>query len=232
VTEIQSILKSGDSFAAMEHIQGRGTPLEIASRYASLVLDHYWKAHDLPAVITIGRAGILYCLTQSIASDTRPESVEKLRSIAKSIAYNVGSFAWPGWEEPGINPSADDLAAGRDCARLNLRLAIELKKPPKPLSMAHWLIGAYALAFHEFELAEKEFLRAQDVLPANDPAAKELEPCNLGYLAVARLCKRPTDVAAEASFENITGQLKTRKDEDAQVYLTQLLAARRLFVPH
>jgi hypothetical protein len=229
--EVQELLRAGDSFAALEHIQRHGTPLEIAARYGSLILDLYWKAHDLPAVVTIGRAGIIYCLGQSIAPQTAPESAEKLRSNAKALAYNIGSFTWPGWEEPGISPTPEDLAAGWDCARLNLRLAIELKKPPKALSMAHWLVGAHALASRDFALAEKDFQLAQDVLPATDPAAKELEPCNLGYVAVTRLCKNPSDAAAKASFEEITAGLAAREDEDAKVYLSQLLSARRLFVP-
>ena len=100
--------------------------------------------------------------------------------------------------------------------------------------MAHWLIGAHALAAGDFEFAERQFQAAQDVLPSTDPAAKELQPCNLGYLAIARLGKNPHDPvansAAQADYERITGELAARKDEDAEVYLSQLLSARRLFV--
>jgi hypothetical protein len=133
VIDIQTLLQTGDSFRAIEQIQHEGTPSEIAARYQSLILDLYWKAHNLPAVVTIGRAGILHCLNQSLATDVSPESKDKLRWIAKAIAFNVGSFTWPGWEEPGIHPTAADLATGRDCAKLNLRLAVELKKPPKAI---------------------------------------------------------------------------------------------------
>ncbi len=223
-----------DSFAAIERIQQAGTPAEIAARYAALVSDLYWKAHDLPAVVTVGRAGIIYCLTQSAAPELPADAIDSLRMTAKGLAYDLGSFTWPGWEEPGISPTADDLALGRDCAKLNLRLAIELKKPPSRVSMAHWLIGAHALAAGDFEFAERQFQAAQDVLPSTDPAAKELQPCNLGYLAIARLGKNPHDPiansAAQADYERITGELAARKDEDAEVYLSQLLSARRLFV--
>ena len=230
MNEIQAILRAGDSFAALEHIQRQGTPVEIAARYASLVLDLYWKAHDLPAVVAIGRGGIIYCLSQSIAEGSS-SAADELRDVAKRLAYNVGSFTWPGWEEPGIDPTPGDQAFGRDCARLNFRLAIELKRPPKGLSMAHWLSGAHALAAGDFEQAEQEFQRAQDVFPTADADAKALAPCNLGYLAVARLCKNPGDAAAAASFEAITAQLRTQATDDAQTYLSQLLSARRLFVP-
>lgn len=225
MTEIRDLLRAGDSFAAIEHIQRHGNPLEIAARYQALVPELYWKARDLPAVVAIGRAGILYCLGQSLTAGASPEDVEKLRSIAKELAYNVASFTWPGWEEPGIYPTPDEIALGRDCAKLNLRLAIELKKPPERVSMAHWLIGAHALAADDHETAEKEFQLALDVSPATDAAI------NMGYLAIARLCRNPSDAAARTSFDGIIAQLKSRTDEDAKDYLAQLLTARRHFVP-
>jgi hypothetical protein len=232
VHEIQELFRTGDSYAAIEHIQRHGSPLEIAARYESLVSNLYWNAHDLPAVVTIGRAGILYCLGQSLAADASSESAEKLRSVAKGLAYDIGSFTWPGWEEPGITPTPADLAVGRDCAQLNLRLAIELNKPPARLSMAHWLVGAHALAARDFELAEKEFQLAQDVLPQTDAAANAVKDCNAGYMALARLCKNPADAVAPAQFDEVIARLGTREGDDAKSYLTQLLSARRLFVPN
>lgn len=136
--EIQQLLRGRDSFAAIELIQKQGIPLEIAARFKSLVTELYWKTHDLPAVVVIGRAGILYCLGQSLTAGNSPEAARKLRSFAKGLAYDIGSFTWPGWEEPGIHPTPDEIAFGRECANLNLRLAIELNKPPVP---SRWPIG-------------------------------------------------------------------------------------------
>ena len=113
----------------------------------------------------------MYCLGQTLSLEASSRQREKLRSSAKALAYDIGSFTWPGWEEPRISPTADELAAGRDCARLNLRLAIELQKPPERVSMAHWLLGAHALAARDFDLAEKEFQLAQAAFPAADAAA-------------------------------------------------------------
>lgn len=187
--------------------------------------------HDLPAVVVIGRAGILYCLGQSLTAGQSPEAVEKLRSAAKGLAYDVGSFTWPGWEESGIHPTPDETSFGRECANLNLRLAIELKKPPSRVSMAHWLIGAHALAANNLETAETEFQLAQDVLPVTDPESKAVEPCNLGYLMIMRLCKNPSDAAARKKFDEIIVLLKTQADDDAKAYLAQLLTAHRRFMP-
>ena len=230
MNEIQDLLRTSDSFAAIEQIQRHGTPLEIAARYQSLLSSLYWHAHDLPAVVTIGRAGILYCLAQSVAEGVAPETVEPLRSIAKGLAYDLGSFTWPGWEEPGITPTPDDLAVGRDCARLNLRLAIELKKSSARLSMAHWLVGAHALASRDFNLAETEFQLAQDMLPKSDGTPNAVEDCNAGYLTVARLCKNPADTVVQSQFEEVIARLGAREGDEAKSYLAQLMSARRLFV--
>lgn len=231
VIEIQTILQTGDSYAAVEHIQRDGTPLKIAARYQSLVLDLYWKAHDLPAVITIGRAGILHCLSQSLAADIPPDSKDNLRSTAKAIAFNLGSFTWPGWEEPGIAPAPSDLAIGRDCALLNLRLALELKKPPKALSNAHWLIGVHALASGDFELAEKEFELALEVLPAGDESTNALETLNLGFLAVAQICSNPSNPDTVSRLAKILASLRQQNNDDAKTYASQLEASLKLFGP-
>jgi hypothetical protein len=228
--QIQNLLRSGDSFAVAEWIQYEGTCQAIAARYQGAVSELYWKARDLPAVVTVGRAGILYCLGRAAEGEISPENTEVLRGVAKGLAYDVGSFTWPGWEEPGISPSEAELATGRDCAALNLRLAIELKKPADRVSMAHWLVGAHALAKGDWDSAIAAFTRALDVFGPGDPAAVAMRPCNAGYLAVAQLCRNSGDVEALGQFETVTASLKAREDADAKVYLAQLLAARRLFV--
>jgi hypothetical protein len=229
MNEIQKILAAGDSFVAIEKIQAGGTALEIAERYRLLVSDLYWKGRDLAAVVVMGRAGIIYCLGQSLVAGVLEEEALKLRSVAKGLAYDLGSFTWPGWEEAGISPTSEEMAVGRDCARLNLRLAIELKKPADRVSMGHWLIGAHGLASGDYELAEMEFQNAQDVLQGND-AAKLMEQCNTGYLALVRVYRNPDDSAARSRFDEIVAELGARKDSDAEQYLSQLLAARRVFL--
>jgi hypothetical protein len=224
--EIRSILAAGDSFAVIEQIQRAGTPTEIAATYQSLLSKLYWKAHDLPAVVAVGRAGILYCLGQSLVEGASPESIDQFRSIAKGLAYDVGSFTWPGWEEPGINPTSADLSFGMECARLNLRLAIELKKPPDRLSMAHWLVGAHALAARDSELALQQFRLAVGVLPGDSG----MTTLNAGYLAIARLCKNCDDLSARQSLEEILNHLHADSSEDARTFRSQIVSAQRLFV--
>ena len=228
MTEIRHLLHS-DPFAAIEHLHRQGSPLEIAAQYQSLVVDLYWKAHDLPSVVLLGRAGILHCLTHSVVPYSSPEAIEKFRSVAKALAYNVGSFTWPGWEEPGIVPTPDQIAFGQDCAHLNLRLALELRKPPKALANAHWLVGAHALASHNFDLAESEFHHALQACPPTDAPSRAAAAANAAYLALAQQCKSPTDPVPRAAFAEITAHLSAQTDEDSPAYLNQLLIAHRHF---
>ncbi len=74
-----------------------------------------------------------------------PELANKLRSGAKGCADDFASYAWSGWDEPGITITQADRAAGFDAARVNLRLAIELERGDLPTSRAHWMVGAYYL---------------------------------------------------------------------------------------
>jgi hypothetical protein len=230
MTEIQQLLRTADSFAAIEHIHRAGSPLEIAALYQSLVIDLYWKGRDLPAVIFLGRAGIQHCLVQSLAPNTAPELVEKFRSVAKALAYNLASFTWPGWEEAGIAPTADQIAFGQDCAKLNLRLAIELCKPPLAVSKAHWLLGAHALASRQFDRAQTHFQQALTVLPATDTPSRAMATANAGYLALAQQCHDPANPEPHARFTDIAAYLSAQTDEDSPVYLSQLLTARQVFL--
>jgi hypothetical protein len=227
--EIHQLLSANNSFAAIEHIQSHGTPIEIATRYATLVTDFYWKAHDLPAVVTLGRAGIYFCLGHSHTAGLSVESVDKFRSAAKGLAYNVGSFTWPGWDEPGIHPDPVQIAFGAECAALNLRLALELRKPISRVSFAHWLVAAHALATGDLDQAEREFELAHKILPETGATEKSLQQMNRGYLAIARLCRNPSDADLAATFADIISRLNSQSDEDAKQYAAQLLKAQRFF---
>jgi hypothetical protein len=230
MTEIQRLLREVDSFAAIEEIHRKGSPAQIAERYQALVMDLYWKARDLAAVVLVSRAGIAWCLAQSLAPGTSSQNAEELRSSAKVLAYNAGSFTWPAWQEPGINPTREEIAFGRQCAKLNFRLAVELRKPPKALANAHWLLGAHALVAGDFEAAEKEFQAARDVLPAISPEATAMHLCNAGYLAIAQLCRNPSDSTAENSFEHIVELLAAEDNDESKEFVRQLKSVRQFFL--
>jgi len=155
-TEIRTLMHDSDSYAAIEAIANCGDALTAAKLYLSAATDLYWKAKDLPGVIAIGAAGVTFSLTKSLIEQDNA-TAEQLRGTAKAISYNLGSFCWPGWVEPGIEIGKKECAFGHDAAKCNLRLAIELKRPPKAIGNAYWLVAAYELANCDFEAAGKTF---------------------------------------------------------------------------
>jgi hypothetical protein len=123
--EIARLVQSGDTYAALQHVQREGTPREIAARFHEIVRDLYWSTKQLPAVVAVARGGIHYCL---IKMDEATDAEERafFGSQAKMLANNLASFVWPGWNEAAVSPTTCDVAIGLDAAKLNLRLAIEL----------------------------------------------------------------------------------------------------------
>lgn len=212
-----------DSFAVAQRIESTGPPLEVARRYADLINELYWKRKDLPRAIVMGTLGIHYAMLR--ADDDAAGS--ELRGVAKQMAFNLGSFAWPGWAEAGITITPAALAAGRDAARLNLRLAIELNRPPDRVANAHWLVGAYALADGRTDEAVAAFERAA----ALDDSVTELAAAamNRGYVALARLALEPNSLAREQVFVTALKAIEAVESEDSLFYLDQLKTARGVF---
>lgn len=218
---VLNLLKSADTFAAAEEVQREGSSVEVAKRYEQLVLDLYWKARDLPAIIIMAHFGLSYCLSQARKGD----HATWLLDSAKKIAYNLASFCWPGWDEPGITITEGDIQIGHDAAKLNLRLAIELNRPPLGMSMAYWMLGGYAMSFHDFPAAEARFIQSLDLAKkANDEGQVSL---NEGYLTLARLGQKSPD--AEAHFARVLEQLEAQNTEDSKEYARQLRVARQVF---
>jgi hypothetical protein len=229
LNEITDLLRGGaDTFAAAEWVERDGAAIghvAVAKRYAELITELYWKAKNLSAAIALGRLGIHYCLTH--ASPPPPAEASELRGIGKGMSFNIGSFAWPGWAEPGITISDADLAAGADAAKLNLRLAIELQRPPKAMSNAHWLMGAYAIVDRRTADAVDYFERAVALSEAAyDPAAAMM---NRAYASLARLAAEPASVDREVEFTKAMKDLNAMQSDDAAFFVKQLITARQVF---
>jgi hypothetical protein len=217
VDEILQILRESDSYAAAERVQREGSADEIAKRYSEVSRDLYWKKKDVAAAIAIGRYGIHHCLTLAKACDE--VAAEQLRGVAKGMAFNLASFAWRGWDEKGIAITAGDVEAGRDAAKLNLRLAVELWRGAKPMMNAHWMIGAYHLADGEMAKAVVAFEIARGFAEQVGETTK-MAMCR-GYLALAR-----TD---EEDFAESVAALRRIGDKDSLFYAEQLETAKRVF---
>jgi hypothetical protein len=103
--EIIQLLQAGDTYAAIQYVHQEGSPREIAKRFGEIVGELYWKAKDLPAVIAVARGGIHYCLGK-MREATEADDVGFFGSQAKMLAFNLGSYVWPGWDEPRISPGS------------------------------------------------------------------------------------------------------------------------------
>ena len=164
--------RTGDSFATIELLCREPDAGSAADAFSAAANHFYWKDKDLPASVAMGRAGVQYALAAAMRLDPGEASlVSELRGKAKAMAYNLASFTWPGWGEPGIVIGPSDLVTGFDAARTNLRLAMELRKGALPMSRAHWILGAHELAATRHADAQTSFARAcEQASEANSPA--------------------------------------------------------------
>jgi len=112
-------------------LAGLSDPEAAAAGYRQAVRDAYWEAKDLGAVTSYASAGYAHCLSAAVAAEE--EAAHRLRSEAKALMYDLASFTWPGWGEPGVEVLERDLRIGFDAAITNLRLARDLDKGDLPL---------------------------------------------------------------------------------------------------
>jgi hypothetical protein len=211
-------------FAAVDefHQALAGSAAANAERFHKALLDAYWKRKHLPAVVALGTAGIHYAVAQAAAI---PGDAHELRSLAKAMSYDLGSFTWPGWDEPGIVPTLEQIARGLDAARLNLQLAVELGKPAERVRGAHWLLGAQLLAScAEGSVTEATEHLRQAVPPESDPHYLMFS----GYVLLAR--RMAQDSSAEGPWEALIKELAEQPTEAAKYGLQQLQGAARVLM--
>jgi len=226
--QVEHIIQEKDPYAALEFLNGLGEPEIVAQRYKELVDDFYWKENRLPEVIFFGQAGIQYCFVKALdAGNENLELAQSLRGTAKAISYNIASYTWPGWGEPERMATLSDLDWGFDAAKMNLRLARELEKPPIKLSIAHWMLGACHLAAGRYDEAVGAFTLAKTkAIEAED---KPNEMLAIGYVGVAKLVADPQDKKARETFDKVIATFKEEQPEYWEFYIEQLETALKVF---
>lgn len=217
VDEIVRFVRDGDAAAAVRCVERDGTPQEIAQRFDDVVRGLYWERKDLAAVVAVAHGGIRYCLAK-IGESADRDGASFFGGKAKTLAANLASFTWPGWDETGIVPTADDLAEGLRAAELNLRLAVELGKPEERVQDAHWLLGAHLIAAGDAAGALEEFRQC----------SPETRPLFAGYELLARILLR--EEGADREFDELLTAMRDRGDKDSKFSEAQLATARRVFV--
>ena len=224
-TALDIIIKS-DSFRAIEYISTLGEPADVMSVFELVTRDLYWEKKDLTAAMAIGRAAIQFGLVASLAmTEGDQKAAFRLRGQAKSIAYDLASFSWPGWAESGIEISPSDLLFGQDAAKTNLRLAVSLRKGDLPMSRAFWVLGAHHLAVNKLPGARKAFV--EGIKFATAAEAKELELLLRGYVYLVDMLAEPGNRELLVEFDFIKRQLL--RSQDGKFYSDQLETAYRVF---
>jgi hypothetical protein len=222
------ILSEADTFAAIEYLNQQPDALQVGTVYSELVKHLHWQERDLPLVVAMSRAGIQYCLDQGeLAAGTDMAQALRLRSLAKQLAYNLASFTWPGWDEPGVTPQPEESALGLDAARLNVRLALELDKGDLALSRAYWMLAAHLLTAKAVSGAESNFRRAAMYAQRAGSAADAL--LAEGFAHLANLVLSPSSATwRQALVEN---KRRLAELEHGPAFVLQLDTAQRLFLP-
>jgi len=223
VTLVTEMLGRADRYAAIE-LLGRHDPQLAAEVYEKLQLDLYWKQKNLPATVAFSQAGIQHSLTAA-GKATDDAAARSLRGAAKHLAYNLASFTWPGWNEPGIVITESDLAIGLEAARLNVRLAEELDRPEKARANALWTLGAQQLAAGDHSQAAETFGRAQShAIRADAPALVQMLE---GYVLMSHSLAQPAD--GNGRFEIFVDSLRADGTQEAKEYAEQLSVAMTVF---
>jgi len=220
------IAREQDTLAAVVYLAQQTDVVAAAKTFNEAMLHLYWQEKNLTLALAFGRAGAQFALT---AAETNPQLANDLRSSAKAMTYNLASFTWPGWDEPGIEISPSDVQVGLDAVKTNLRLVSELQKGDLPLSRAHWMLGAQQLAVRAFFDAAASFAEAEVFATAANAPAEAL--LARGFISVVKIV-----AAAAASHERAaaTAELDEHKNQlrqlpDGEAFCSQLDSAIKVF---
>lgn len=225
---VKSLLSTSDPFMVIEYVNGLGTPEGVALHYSELVKDFYMKEKSLPMVKMLAQAGIQYCLIQGQAfKNTDKAKADRIFSYGKTIAYDLASFTWPGWQESSINITQADLKLGLNAAKLNLRLAKSLKKPAMKMAYSYWIMGAQLLAHKQFQDSIDFFNFALDnAEKAND---KLFQTVCEGYVGLTRIVSGIKAPLGQELYDQALLMLESDHGNDSQFFFAQLKSVKAFF---
>ena len=201
-----SALDGGDVAGAIAFVEREDDPQRVIAMYHSAVRHLYWARKDIASTVALGRRAI----DRALELD--------LPLAADMLAYDVASFAWTGWNEPGIAIGPEEMSAGAEVANLCLELTTKLQRDDAALARAHWLVGAHQLANGRANEAVPSFdSSAEHGRRHNDPG---LELLAHGYRAIAE-----RDAGA---LEAVVARIN--EVDEGPEYVEQLRTAARVFL--
>ena len=225
IDAVLEFLDRGDSFVAIEFLSQQDDPLAAAEAYNKVLKQLYYEEKDIQAVINMGRAGIQHSLTAAAAVGIDVGRAKEFKGRARAIAYNLASYTWPGWDEPGIELGPAEIAQGLDAAAAADRLSTELRFDTIGQSRGVWMLAAQQMAAGDLAEAAGNFKRAAELArTAEEPVEALLSD---GFAVLVSLLASPDDSAVEARYMDVKRQLSA--EEDGQFFIEQLDTARRVF---
>jgi hypothetical protein len=227
MSQIESILEliaAHDTYAVVDRLAREADALTSGKAFVEVMRHLYWQKKDMHRSVQIAQAGAHCCLTVAARDGLDPTQAMKLRGIAKGLTYDIASFTWPGWNEPGITISATDLALGMDAARANLRMARELNRGDLPMSRAHWMLAGHRLCSKEFAAAKDDYQSAARYATAAGSKSDEL--LSQGFACLTDILAGTTP-SASADLDAILQQLNAV--EGGPDFAQQILTAKRVF---
>jgi hypothetical protein len=222
---LQLIKKKGPP-AAIQQLNRMDDVLRALITYDEIIRDLYWNDKDLPAAIALAQAAIEHGLAQAELTDN-PELAFELRAKVKAISYNLASFTWPGWDEPGIDINPEQIAIGLEAAQTNLDMAVELNRDALPRAYAHWVLGVQHIAAGDLPGAKTNFNQCATLAEkAGEHSAVLLAN---GFAALADMLATSKNAQAKRQFTAIKTQFQ--EIEHGQDYIQQLNTAWKVFSP-
>ncbi len=214
--QVASLIAAHDAAGVGRLLRGTDDPIDCLAALHESLRNAYWKNHDVAAVCVIARG--VQPLTAELLR-RQPLCIDIL-AAAKPVLYDVGSFLWPGWDEPGIALTPDHLALGRACAALNLEVAKALRRDRIAMARAWWLVGAFHLATFDCTAARIAFEEAARLSRGSEAMLQR------GYISLCHLLAgAEADPAVESTWHTILAALATMPEGPA--FVAQLETAHR-----
>ena len=215
------LLETRGAWEALAFFEREPDPVQAANNCNAVIMHLYWKRHNLAAVIGLGLPALQRALMQA---ELDHEKATAIRHAARHFAYNIASFAWIGWDEPGIIIDTTAQAIGLDMARFNLQLIQMYELQPLKLTRGHAMMGYHLLAANDYAAALENFMvSAEQAEAAGAEAERALAQ---GFASLTGLLATPEDGAAERELERAFAALD---GEGGQAFRTQIETAKRVF---
>jgi hypothetical protein len=205
-SRVYGLLREGRDQEAWAAIDEAAQSLETrwpppASGFREAGRELYWTHRAVPEYVRLQQEQI-----RRLEAEPEPDLVRLTGAL-----YDLASFTWPGW---GLEVSADDARLGAEAAERCLRLRRSADGEfTITEGMAHWVLGAHALAAGELRTARAELAQSGD------------DTLSRGYLGVIDLVER----GDRSQLDGVLGELAEADDEDSRFYRDQLVTAAEVF---